>query len=291
MGVTSADLKTLVMLTALGVVAWFTPERWWYSSCQALVKVSRALFGTNAARVPSFLVELAGVSPESATIRSSAMLHRDTLEVLRCHRPGGWNPEIKLSGEQSLAEATADGKGAILWVADTASASLVAKMALALNGYPTSHLSRPDHGFSTSPFGVRFLNPVRTRIEDRYIAERVLMSPNDRSEALRKVRRQLSEGRFVSITVLNDGTQTRSVRFFDSEVLLPTGPITLARSTGAPLLPLFVVRRGPAKFEVVIEQPIRPPDDRDYDTPLREYACLLERYVEADPLAWLGWQR
>jgi lauroyl/myristoyl acyltransferase len=291
MSVTSADLKTFLMLTALGVVAWFTPERWWYSSSQALVKVSRALFGTRATRVPSFLVELAGVSPDSASVKSSAMLHWDTLEVLRCHRPGGWKPDIKLDGEQRLAEAKADGKGAILWVADTASASLIAKMALAQNGYYASHLSRPDHGFSTSPFGVRFLNPVRTRVEDQYIAERVLMSPKDRSQALRVVRRRLSEGRFVSITVLNDGTQTRSVRLFDSEALLPTGPVTLSRSTGAPLVPLFVVRKGPAEFEVVIEQPIRVPDGRDYDTPLREYASLLEQYVKADPLAWLGWQR
>ena len=52
---------------------------------------------------------------------------------------------------------------------------LVSKMALHRAGYGLVHLSRSEHGYSSTIFGMRCLNPLRSRIESRYLAERVVI--------------------------------------------------------------------------------------------------------------------
>jgi len=240
MGSVIADSWKVFRLLVLGLVAWLVPERLWYSLCRLFARISPGVVsGRGTSQMPAYLAHLAGVGSRRAAIDCRANLHRDTVEVLRCHRPGGWSPKIDLVGEEYLVAAIRDGHGAIIWVADFASASLVAKMALARRGYEVGHLSRPDHGFSRTPFGVRFLNPVRRSIEDRYLEKRVMMIPDERSLALRRLRRRLSEGKLISVTVGRDGTQTVTVGFFNTVLELPTGPVTLSRATLAPLLPLF----------------------------------------------------
>jgi lauroyl/myristoyl acyltransferase len=80
--------------------------------------------------------------------------------------------------------------------------------------------------------------------------------------------------------------QTGAVRLSEREIGLATGPITLSRASGAPLLPLFVVRKGPAKFEAIVEAAIDVPEGRDYEAPLNQYARVLEKYVRLQPAAW-----
>lgn len=51
---------------------------------------------------------------------------------------------------------------------------LLTKRTLAEAGYAVHHLSSYIHGFSIrSRLGEALLNPIRTRVEDRYLAERV----------------------------------------------------------------------------------------------------------------------
>ncbi len=42
-------------------------------------------------------------------------------------------------------------------------------MAFHRAGLAVSHLSRASHGFSGSRLGVRVLNPIHTKVEDRYL--------------------------------------------------------------------------------------------------------------------------
>ena len=76
-------------------------------------------------------------------------------------------PQLEISGREYLDEALSKGKGAVLWVAHFAFASLFTKMALFQDGYRISHISRPEHGVSKSRFGIKYLNWFRCEAENR----------------------------------------------------------------------------------------------------------------------------
>jgi hypothetical protein len=86
----------------------------------------------------------------------------------------GCDYAIRLRGLEHLAPALACGRGAILWTADFPAAGEATKIALSRAGWPLAHLSRIEHGFSKSRYGIRVLNPLRVRFEKRYLAERIL---------------------------------------------------------------------------------------------------------------------
>ena len=69
--------------------------------------------------------------------------------------------DIKVKGIQNIDQALAKGNGVILWVADLVNAGDLCKIALANKNYQISHLSRPEHGFSDTRFGLAILNPIR----------------------------------------------------------------------------------------------------------------------------------
>ncbi len=290
----TTDCEKLVALPILALVAWLTPESLWLPICRRISQLTGFLMParrkTSVARVPQYIIDLSGKPADQISLDVIAGWHREAVEVLRCHRPGGWNPEIDLHGEPHLVDALSGGRGVILWVGHFESASLIAKIGLARHGYESFHLSRPDHGYSRSAFGVRFLNPIRQNAENRYLAGRIMMQAGETSKSLRELKQRLSQGNLVSILVQDRASQTRAVRFFDSEIDLPTGPITLARAANAQLVPVFVLRRGPRQFDVVIETPIELPDTRDYLKPMEEYARLLESYVRLAPTTYRGWQ-
>ena len=75
------------------------------------------------------------------------------------------------------------------------------KIALHRAGYRIVHLSHPRHGFSSSSFGVRYLNPVHRRAEDRYLAERVVLSLASPVGAMRTLMQRLKSNGVVTVTV------------------------------------------------------------------------------------------
>jgi lauroyl/myristoyl acyltransferase len=177
----------------------------------------------------------------------------------------------------------------VLWVAPFVYSDLVAKKGLHEAGFRVSHLSRPRHGFSRTRFGIRILNPIWTRIEDRYLEERVRVG-NGSGSALERLRARLQENRIVSITVGDEARRTVRVAFFDIGLRLATGPLHLARTAKAVLLPVFAVRKDREALEVHVESPLcgAAGDDGDgfYETAALGYAERLERYVLAYPNQW-----
>lgn len=285
------------MLTLFTPVAWLVPERFWFPICLLVAKGTGRLMPSrrrrsSVRRMPAYLQALMTQTEEQTMEKVVAGWHRDMVQILRCNRPDGWKPEIDLRGVEHLEAALKDGHGAILWVADFESASLIEKMALGEAGYQVSHLSRPQHGYSASAFGIRFLNPIRTRVENRYIKERITMRAGGTSGSLRTLRKRLEENGIISITVLHFNFKGQAARtdFFDGQIDLPTGPMTLARATKAHLLPVFTLRKSASSFEVTIEPPLAVSSERDNSKAFSQYAHLLSVYVRQDPVAWRGWQ-
>ncbi|HXV28303.1 MAG TPA: ELM1/GtrOC1 family putative glycosyltransferase, partial [bacterium] len=79
------------------------------------------------------------------------------------------------------------------------------------------------------------------------------------------------------------------VSFFGRKTTVPTGAFELAKRTGAPILPCFIVRRPGGRHEIFVEEPIRlePEGEYDFEPYVRQFIEKLERLIETFPSQWL----
>jgi lauroyl/myristoyl acyltransferase len=222
---------------------------------------------------------------------AASLAHRYVarMQGYREYRPDGWRPEIQVVGAEHIEAALARGHGAVLWVAGFAYSDLVTKKGLHETGYRVSHLTRPIHGISPTRFGIRVLNPVWTRIENRYLAERVTIRDDDSRSALAILRSRLKENRIVSITVGHQARRIADVDLLSGKLQLATGPLHLARTMNTALLPVFTVMRETGTIVVHVECPLMVGgDDREapYESIAQRYARRLEHYLLQYPDQW-----
>lgn len=293
------DFGEVARLIGLLPFAWILPDRAWHPVAAAagtlLARLRRERTLQMAGNMGSIIGgRCPGVSVQDVARRRVIMAYFDRLQILRCWRPGGWTPRVRLHGEEHLEEALDTGNGAILWVADFVFAPTLVKLALHRAGYQISHLSHRRHGFSQTHLGRRLLNPIRTRIEDRYLRERISITMGTIPAAMRQLHRRLGEGGVVSVTTTRWGRRTVTVPFLDGYIELANGAPALALETGAALLPVFALRAADASFDVTVGPAIsvdRPgPRQAVVAACAQEFAHAVEPFVLADLAQWKGWE-
>jgi len=283
-----ADIRLILALPFYFLLAWLVPERHWPRLCRWLVSYKHPTLNEAV---------LAGALPAGEAKLIGAELDGHRLEhyfqYLREYFPGGWRSKLVLEGRQHLEQATAAGRGAILWVGHTVFHGLVLKKSLAEAGFRLNHFSRPEHGFSKTRFGIAFLNPIRSRVEDRYLRRRIVIERGREERAVRAAARELAANGLVSITAGDwEGRQIAHIPMLGGSLPLATGAPALALAAGALLLPVFVIRKHNA-IHVLITAPIDmgTPGSRDerVKRAMIEYAARLEPVVRDYPSQWRGW--
>ena len=92
------------------------------------------------------------------------------------------------------------------------------------------------------------------------------------------------------MAVIGDRDFTHSVHtveFFGRPARLPDGPAKLALATGAPLLPIFMIRLPDDTFAYVVEEPIWADKQRHtVDDVMRQIAMALERVIRQHSEQW-----
>jgi len=290
------DAGLAAKVVAAALTSWVLPERLWFPLTRAIGQVEVGLrFGKRSAVSRSFDDGLGGgVDREirAIAVERIASGHAARLWGLREHLRPRRHPPIEVSGMGLVDAGLVANRGVILWIGLFTWASIITKVGLCRAGCPVTHLSRPTHGFDASPFAVRWLNPLWTRIEERFLRERLVMKPGSETAALRALRRRLEENGVVSISVGAEAARTVDVPFLDGRLRLATGPLHLAAASGAPLLPVFSVREPTGGFRVEIEPSLAAPADesrRDREARMaRDYAARLEPWVRSYPGQWLG---
>lgn len=281
----AADLKLLLGLPIAFPIAWLLPETGLHRLALAFARRWQAPEIARARAQAEAIVGARRLAQplDQAVERRVANTFVAFLLVLRCWRPGGWRANARLEGRAHLDRALAAGKGVILWAGPFAFTRLVAKITLHDAGFHVSHLSRYDHGFSTTRLGVRILNPLLTKVEARLLAERLVMEPNDKMGPVRRLRRRLAENRVVSITAQSRGRLTIEVPFLDAVLDLANGAPALAVTTGAALLPMVTIAERPGRYVTIIEPPLALGADRDRrraaEDLAAQYAAVLERHA------------
>ncbi|HUJ08847.1 MAG TPA: lysophospholipid acyltransferase family protein [Verrucomicrobiae bacterium] len=92
------------------------------------------------------------------------------------------------------------------------------------------------------------------------------------------------------VAVVGDRDFTRSVQtveFFGRPARLPNGPAKLALATGAPLLPIFMIRLPDDTFAYIVDEPIWSNRERQsVDDIMRQIALALERVIRQHSEQW-----
>jgi lauroyl/myristoyl acyltransferase len=204
---------------------------------------------------------------------------------------------VDVEGARHLQDALAGGHGAVVWVADFVQAGDVSKIGLKNLGWPASHVSRPEHGYSSSRLGIALLNPVRTRYENRFLHERILHDRDHPGETLRRLTERLGQNGVVTIMAsAHEGRSVADVDFLDGRLQLAIGALRLAHRARCPILPAFTLMQSSdaAAHALILEAPLcteNASEDEFVRAGLRDFVTRLERHVQSQPGSWVGWRR
>jgi lauroyl/myristoyl acyltransferase len=275
----------------------------WLTSINSLRPIARTIgrgtgfwHGGNTGPPAKFVSGLrAAYNEPSAALdihRQYQNLRREVrLLILALNRPGRhWQPIVRCKGLDHLQSSIERGSGTILWVSGFAFTEILTLVALQQAGFTIDQLVRPEHGFSSSPFGIRWLNPLWTRIERRYGAKQIVIQNNDAGAALRFIRDRLAVNGIVWISVGPEARRMLHVPFLRGALTLATAPLHLARTSRASVLPVFTIRASDGTYDVTFERPLDVDSDTTYAGAARSYAAMLEQYVAVHPEQWRGWE-
>ena len=230
----------------MGMLAWILPQAFWWPISRMLgranVMMHPARTRSDTAQIAQFLSVTAAREIHHIAVTNWANRYEERFQYLRAWRPGGWTPKLDISGTVHVDDALARGRGIIFWGSNFSYNSLLTMMAMDRLGLRPTRFSVPQHGFSNTRFGMRYLNRVCTVIENRYLGERVVAEPHEISATLQHLRDCLKSNGAVYFAVGARGRRTVKVQFLGGCMIIATGPLAIAHETGAALLPVFTMR-------------------------------------------------
>lgn len=114
------------------------------------------------------------------------------------------------------------------------------------------------------------------------------INPIPFGRAARECIAALRENEIVAVVGDRDFTASvHTVEFFGRPARLPDGPAKLALATGAPVLPIFMIRRPDDTFAYIIDEPIWADKNRhNVDDVMRQIAMALERVIRQHSEQW-----
>ena len=219
----------------------------------------------------------------------NALAHKylSWMQILACHGPKRWQPRSDLIGGAHLDRALDGGRGVVLFTATFAYKDLMAKAAFAQAGYAISHLSKDTHGFSETQLGIRWLNPIYTSIEERFLAERMVFSGSNTKAVIAKVRERLRQNAPVMVTVTPLGRHVAIRPFINGCIHIATGGLGFACENGSPVLPVFTIRQADGAIKTFVGGALDQSSGADrakrIDALLDDYVPQLENYVRQYP--------
>ncbi len=292
------DAAVLFAIPGLTTISWGVPERYWQKICRRLGPIAIPTITENPQSLLQVIQETLGdrkitQSPEAILTQMAGEQILSRLQLLKDYLPGGWKPKLQLVGREHIDTAIESGHGVILWLGYFVFCDLLPKIAFHRAGLAVHHLSSAHHGFSSTRFGTGYLNPIQTTIEDRYLAERVVLSPENPTKAMLTLAYRLRDNQIISITAHKNAKNPFKVKFLDGYLYLAPGAPLLAQNTKAALLPVLPLRNQAGELTVTVEAPLQISGDiskREVTKHLaQQYAKLLEPYVLKFPGQWLGW--
>jgi lauroyl/myristoyl acyltransferase len=290
------DVVLVGVISLLTAATWVLPERHWPGFSERLARVRSGLRGSLSEEELSTIRVIVGGKPSrwiSDDFWPSSLGHKylSWMQILACHPPRRWTPKPRLIGKEHLERALAKGRGAILLNAGFAYRDLMTKAAMAAAGHAGHQLSMDTHGFSRTRFGKRWLNPIYTSVEKRFLQERMLFSGDNTKEIRDTIRARLNQNKPVMIAVTPLGRRVETRPFLQGYIHIATGGMNLACENGASVLPVFTLREADGGISTIIGAALDQPEDGDpakrIGAMLDDYVPRLESHVRAHPSQFL----
>lgn len=192
---------------------------------------------------------------------------------------------VEIEGRDNLNSALREGKGCIIQLAHFGSFMFVLP-ALALEGYPVNQLVG-------NPV-LRHHRKVHAKIFQAKVKENSKLPVNfiHADKSLRPVLQALRKNELVAMAL--DGREGKDwvkVPFLGHTANLSPGPVRLAFSTGAKILPTFMLEQANNRKKLVIAQALQLQDSSDKEEFCRQNMRLLaeifEEYILSHPSHFL----
>jgi KDO2-lipid IV(A) lauroyltransferase len=185
-----------------------------------------------------------------------------------------------LKGEDVIQKALARGKGAILLSAHLGNWEFGGTM-MRLSDYPLAVVALPHNTAATNALVNRFRKGKGITVIE------VDDSPFSALPILKHLRQNGVVAMIGDKDFFGNGIP---VSFFGKQIPFPVGPVTIAMSSGAALIPAFVLKQSGGKYFGVLEEAVsltRHGTRRQATTEnLQKIAAIFETYIRRYPDQW-----
>lgn len=289
-GLVAAKDFLIAAKLACYLLAAMTPQRHWPAAARLLGRAHLRMQGRSA-RILAHSSAFRGRDIRASTAEALGWDYLANIQAIREAFPGGWQCAPTLTGRDVLDQALQRSRGAVLWFTPFSGAFFA--MGKALAEYSLTQLSTPSHPFSPTWVGTRWLNPIRVRAENRYLARRVRVVYGNAQPALAVLRQVLHDNGVVTITAIGSGKRSLAFPFLGGTLDLAIGAPRLAHETGAALIPVFALPDDDGGYRVELGPDLTSATMLPLQQALQEmasrYVELLEPMVQANPAKWQGW--
>ncbi len=181
-----------------------------------------------------------------------------------------------------IDEALRKGKGAILLSGHIGNWELGGVL-LSLLGYPSVAIALPHKE-----------RPVNDLFNKQREARGLVIVPPQ--AATRRCLSILNKNKIIAVVADRSfGPNGFVLDFLGKKSLFPKGPAIFSVKTGAPIVPVFLVRAGEGRFRIIVHKPIDPGvvdgngriDEGLLKNLIKKYIRIIEQMIRAYPDQWL----
>lgn len=196
--------------------------------------------------------------------------------------PARVNGIVRIEGKENLDQALARGKGAILLFSHFGANQMIMP-AIGYNGYKMNQLSiSAEHWKSIIPENS---SPINRRIlKLRWEYEQSLPAKHINAFGLLRPAIKCLKNNEVLGIALDGGAGKKELRleFLGRKASFSSGPMNLARHTGATLLPTFIIRNQDGRHKLVIHERMDPINSSEKEN-TQKFVALMESYIKRYP--------
>lgn len=209
----------------------------------------------------------------------------------------------EIQGLEHLQRALRNGRGVILWESNAFGRRTLSKQILHQNGFLIHQVYAEVHlkGFLTtdpdrSHSWVRdhMIKTEMERCEKPFLAEIIYLPSSDSLVFTRILLDRLKQNAILCIP--GDGRSGKKLlpmRFLGRTRLFSTGMVSLAKISGAAILPIFCIQEKNGKTNLIIEPPILIETvvgrEQVLEKGVLQYVSLLESYIRKYPQQYRNW--
>ena len=184
-------------------------------------------------------------------------------------------------GLEHLDKVLAEGKGGIVITAHIGNWELGAVL-LSVLGYPLMVVALPHKE-----------RPVNDLFNQRREGKGVTVVPTN--TALRRCIQQLKENKFIALVADRDfSANGMEMDFLGRKAQIPKGAAVFSLKTGAPIIPVFLIRNNDGTFDLSCHKPIYPSLQKESDVNdtvvagvMCRYLSVIEDQIRSFPSQWL----